>query len=108
MSEQGMLLSSEGVNELTLDGARGWFMEEQNASTGYSWKYHPDNSGVYELVEEVSLAPAVPVVGAPGKIIWELQGVREGTGKVMFEEYPPGSKQPSKVVPVEIKVVRKS
>ena len=107
MSEPGILLSSEGVNELTLDGARGWFMEEQNASTGYSWKFHPDNSGVYELVEEVCLAPAARVPGAPGMMIWELQGVHEGTGKVMFEEYPPGSKQPSKVVPVDIKVVRK-
>lgn len=86
-----ILLQSHFENELKINGEPAWVVREYNASTGYFWRFRPDDSGVYELVEEITAHPSVDAVGVPGVKTWVFQAIREGKGSIMFELYPPGS-----------------
>lgn len=78
---------------LEVGGEQAWFIKEYNASTGYSWSYTPDNSGVYELAEEIVLHPSVEgAVGVPGALIWQFKAVRPGEGGMFFTLHAPGGK----------------
>jgi len=109
MGENGILLSEHFTNRVQINGELAWFMEEDNSgSTGYTWGYTPDNSGVYELVEEILLHASVPgATGVPGQKIWKFKAVRAGTGGILFELYPPGQNEPVKTVKVTIEAVEK-
>jgi predicted secreted protein len=82
----------------------GWFMEDYNPSTGYTWRFTPDNSGVYRIFKRVILHGSTGMVGVPGKIIWQFQATQKGTGKAIFELLPPGKKVPEKTDVVIITV----
>lgn len=103
---QGILLNSHFTNKMKIGGEPGWFIrEDSSASTGYTWSCIPDNSGAYELVEEISLHPSTDAVGVPGAIIWIFKAVREGTGSVMFELRAPGTGKVMEhtIVTIEVK-----
>jgi predicted secreted protein len=101
-----ILLSPNYVNQLKLGGETGWFTEEYYASTGYTWQFTPDNSGVYKLVETITLHPSPPTgyTGAPGRLIWILKSMRKGIGSAMFELIPPGKGKPVKTIIIKFKV----
>lgn len=101
----GILLNENWTNTMNVGGELGWFIESQNASTGYHWQFIPDNSGTYELAETVNLHPSVVnAVGVPGAIIWKLKAVRAGKGQAKFELLPPGSTTPAKTITITIEV----
>ena len=60
-------------------------------STGYSWHFTSDDSGVYEVVETVTLHASTKAEGVPGKMIWKFKAVRPGNGSALFELLPPES-----------------
>ncbi len=101
-----ILLSPYYVNQLKLGGETGWFTEEYNASTGYSWQFTPDNSGVYKLVETIRLHPSPPTgyTGAPGRLIWKFKSMRKGIGSAKFELIPPGKGKPVKTIIIKFEV----
>lgn len=102
--KQAILLNSHFVNKMVIDGDLAWFAREYNASTGYMWRYRPDNSGVYEAVEEILLHPSTDAVGVPGMIIWKFKAIREGMGTIMFELYPPTGKEAVETIVIKIEV----
>ncbi|WP_066501525.1 protease inhibitor I42 family protein [Abyssisolibacter fermentans] len=104
MENKGICLNEHFINKMNIDGELGWFMRDYNASTGYTWSCIPDNSGVYEMVENIVLHPSTDAVGVSGMIIWKFKAVREGKGTVMFELYPPAKKEPAATIVVEIEV----
>lgn len=77
-----------------------WFIADHNPATGYSWRFIPDSSGVYQMIRQVTLRGATGMVGVPGKMIWIFRPVRRGTGQATFALYAPG-----KGVPVRTDVV---
>lgn len=87
-----------------MEGDHAWYLKEGNSGTGYTWKYRPDNSGVYEMVEEDLLHTSPPpgMVGTPYLKAWKFKGVRPGRGSVLFESYPPGSARPEQIEKVTI------
>jgi predicted secreted protein len=103
-TEQGILLTSSFINKMSVSGELGWFPRETNASTGYTWRCTPDNSGVYEIVGETLLHPSTDAVGVPGMTLWQFKAVREGHGAVMFELFPPASKEACETVVIKIEV----
>ena len=103
-TEQGILLTGNFVNKMRVSGDLGWFPRETNASTGYVWRCLPDNSGVYEIVNETLLHPSTDAVGVPGMVLWKIKAIREGHGSVMFEQYPPGSNEACERVIIKIEV----
>jgi len=104
--KEAVLLNSQFVNKLAVDGEPGWFLKEYNASTGYMWRYRPDNSGVYEVVEETLLHPSTDATGVPGMIIWKFKAIREGRGSAMFELYPPTGKEPVEKTVINFEVCK--
>jgi len=103
--ESGIELKSEFVNVMKVGGETGWFVEDNIAgSTGYSWLFTPDNSGVYELVDAITLHASTGAVGVPGKIIWKFRAIKEGHGNALFTLTPPGSSKPAvtKIVAIEV------
>jgi len=103
----GILLSGHFPNTVPVGGELAWYMVTENPSTGYRWGYRPDDSGVYELAEEILLHPSTKAVGVPGEHIWKFKAVRPGTGVMLFELYPPGGKKQTKTVKVVFKAVEK-
>ncbi len=103
-TKEGIYLVSHFANKMAIGGELGWFLREYNASTGYHWNCIPDNSGVYEMVEEFNLPPSTDAVGVSGMRIWKFKAVRKGTGSVIFELLPPGVKEPSERIVVSIAV----
>lgn len=92
VKNQGILLNSHFSNRMKVGGEIGWyFRENSSASTGYTWSCIPDNSGVYELTEEVVLHASTGAVGVPGAVIWKFRAVREGKGTMLFELRSPGT-----------------
>ncbi|MBD2441443.1 protease inhibitor I42 family protein [Nostoc sp. FACHB-110] len=73
-------------------------------TNGYTWHFRPDNSGVYELAEEIVLHPSTQAVGVPGMKIWNFRAIREGQGSVMFELFPPGQQEPAETVVLNIEI----
>ncbi len=102
--KQDILLNSHFVNNMKVGEELGWFIREYNASTGYHWSFIPDNSGVYELVEEIVLHPSTDAVGVPGMMIWKFKAENEGVGEAKFELRPPGQEEPAETIVVKIKV----
>ncbi len=99
---EAILLNSHFTNKMKINGEAGWFPRDYNASTGYTWKFRPDNSGVYEAEEELILHPSTDAVGVPGQIMWKFRAIREGEGKAMFELFPPGRNEAVETVIVTI------
>ena len=100
----GILLSSHWDNKMAVNGELGWLVWEVNGSTGYTWRFTPDNSGVYELVEEIILHPSTEATGVPGMTIWKFKGVRAGKGSLLLELYPPAATSPVQSTPITITV----
>ncbi|MCL3780503.1 hypothetical protein EMN47_08880 [Prolixibacteraceae bacterium JC049] len=106
-TKTAILLSEAFENEMQVDGEIGEVILESNSSTGYYWQYVTDNSGVYQLIEEIDLRsePTVGLSGTPIKKIWKFKGIRKGIGNILFEYYAPGLKQPMKSLVIRLKVV---
>lgn len=103
--EEGILLYSQFNNLLTAGGQLGWFPLQYNPSTGYTWRFIPDGSGVYELAGEITLLPStLERIGAPGMKIWKFRPARKGTGAAVFALYPPGSEIPEQTIAVRMTV----
>lgn len=102
--EKDILLHNHFTNELQVGGDLAWLCREYNPSTGYNWVCHPDNSGVYEIVSQVTLYPSTNAVGVSGMIIWKLKALKEGKGSVLFELCPPSGKTPIESIIINIKV----
>jgi len=103
-NKEAICLNNFFTNKMKVDGELGWYSREINGSTGYHWQFRPDNSGVYEMVEEIDLHPSTEATGVPGRVIWKFQAKREGKGKAMFELYPPSGNEPTEKVLVEFEV----
>ncbi|MEN8908124.1 MAG: protease inhibitor I42 family protein [Clostridiales bacterium] len=88
---------------MKIDSELGWFIREFNASTGYFWSCIPDNSGVYEIIEEVDLQPSTKAVGISAKHIWKFKAIKEGKGSITFELIQSGSKEPAERIVANIK-----
>ncbi len=97
-----ILLESQSPNRMRVNGELGWFIQEINALAGYVWRCISDNSGVYELVEEVTLQPSVGTDSALGRQIWIFSALKAGEGQVRFELYPPGASTAIKQLTVDI------
>lgn len=88
----------------------GWYSVEYNPSTGYTWRFIPDNSGVYKMVKQFTLQSTIvnmdnkPLVGLPAKTIWVFQAVKAGKGVAKFAQYAPGKKAPVRTDEVVILV----
>lgn len=102
----GILLKSDFVNQLEVDGERAWFIRDENPSTGYQWRFTPDNSGVYKEVEELDLHASPPkgMVGVPGAVAWQFEAVRPGKGTMEFQLFGPGRTTPEKTIKVPVQV----
>lgn len=61
----GILLQSnlppgqKNVLKMSTPPVYGWYMVEYNPSTGYTWRYTPDKSGVYKLVKQFTLQSTI-------------------------------------------------
>lgn len=88
----------------------GWYMVEYNPSTGYTWRYTPDKSGVYKLVKQFTLQSTIinmenkPLIGLPAKQVWVFEAVKPGKGVAKFAQYAPGQKKPTRTDEVVIVV----
>jgi predicted secreted protein len=99
----GICLQSHFVNEMVVKGELGWFSrEDSSASTGYRWSCIPDDSGVYELVETVTLHPSTNAVGVPGMLIWKFTAVKAGKGSITFQLARPWLPEPYEKIVVTI------
>lgn len=101
---KGILLTSHFINKMTVGGETAWFIKEFSASSGYMWRYRPDNSGTYELIGNIVLHPSADATGVPGNIIWQFNAIRKGSGEVMFELFPPGSEKAVETILINIAV----
>lgn len=99
----GILLTSGFDNLVPINGELAWFIHDENPTTGYTWRYRPDNSGVYALVTEFFLRPSPPpgVTGVPGAHVWIFEALNPWTGSVLFELSRPGE-PPVEVIGVRI------
>lgn len=103
---EGICLCDQWTNEMKVGGEEGWVIREYNASTGYHWECVPDNSGVYEKVDDINLHPSVEhATGVPGKHIWKFRALRPGKGEIMFKNIPPGQENAEEehIVKLEVK-----
>ncbi|WP_162300546.1 protease inhibitor I42 family protein [Anaerosacchariphilus polymeriproducens] len=67
---------------------------KSNETTGYRWYMIPDNSGVYEIVND-EYVPDFPIkMGSGGCKIFTIKGAREGIGNAVLQLYPPGNEGP--------------
>lgn len=96
--KEAILLQNHFMNKMKIDGELGWFTREYNAATGYFWNCTPDNSGVYEMVEELILHPSTEVVGVPGQMNWKFKAVKKGKGTIMFELNSPSGEQVQQII----------
>jgi predicted secreted protein len=102
---KGILLNEHFLNEMTIGGELGWVIKDYNVSTGYMWRFRPDNSGTTELVEKIILHPSTPgTVGVPGKICWKFKALMPGKGSMIFELYPPGPEKPAGTTIIDVEV----
>jgi len=84
--KEGIALQEKFVNIMEVGGELGSVIKEFNGSTGTFWTYTPDNSGVYELVEETKMHPSVKAVGVSGLTVWKFKAIKAGKGSIMFQE----------------------
>jgi predicted secreted protein len=116
IDKNGILLQAnlpegqKNVLKLSSPPVYGWFSEEYNPSTGYTWRFTPDKSGVYKMVKQFTLQSTIvnmdnnPLVGLPAKTIWVFQAVKAGKGVATFSQYAPGKKAPVRTETVVILV----
>ena len=76
----------------------------QSPSTGYTWKQTGGTAAsLIELIDEdVETEGDAP--GSPGAHIFAYAAKAEGTGTLVFEEFPPGSDTASNTVTFEVSV----
>lgn len=76
----------------------------QSPSTGYAWKQTGGTAmSLIELIDEdVETEGDAP--GSPGAHIFAYAAKAEGTGTLVFEEFPPGSDTASDTVTFEVSV----
>ena len=76
----------------------------QSPSTGYAWKQTGGTAmSLIELIDEdVETEGDAP--GSPGAHIFAYAAKAEGTGTLVFEEFPPGSDTASNTVTFEVSV----
>ncbi len=76
----------------------------QSASTGYTWKQAGGTAAsLVDLIDEDTEA-AGDAPGSPGTITFAYRASAEGSGTLVFEEFPPGSKKASDTVTFEVSV----
>ena len=101
---EGIFLNTHLTNKMSINGEQGWFTRENNVSTGALWSCIPDNSGVYEVVEVISLHPSTDAVGTSGMKMWKIKALKKGKGFLIFELFMPTAHEPSEKVFIDIEV----
>lgn len=106
MDENGVLLNEFFDNNLHIgtENEIGWFIADWIPSTGRTWQIIPDNSGVYEINEQIELPPAPYAPGAPGAFIGKIKATKIGEGSCAFNLLHPGGKEIVKTITVKIVV----
>jgi predicted secreted protein len=102
--KSGILLNEHFVNILMVNKDLVWAILDSNASTGYTWSYVPDNSGLTELEEELTLHPSAKATGVAGKKAWIFKAARKGVGTLRFDHHAPGKKEPETSIIYKIEV----
>ena len=87
-----------------LNGELSRLVRESNDSTGYTWRFTPDNSGVCELDEDITPHPSTEAAKVPGTIAWKLKGVKAGTGSILLELYPPDATSPVETITINVTI----
>jgi predicted secreted protein len=105
MQTEGILLNPNFPNTLKTGGEIAWFSREVNPSTGYTWKFRPDNSGVYKEMETILLHSSTGVPGTPGEELWKFKAMKPGKGSMRFERFPPGADNPDQTLTINVQVM---
>ena len=76
----------------------------QSASTGYTWKRAGGTAAsLVDLIDEDTETNG-DAPGSPGTITFAYRASAEGSGTLVFEEFPPGSQKASDTVTFEVSV----
>ena len=76
----------------------------QSASTGYTWKQAGGTAAsLVDLIDEDTETNG-DAPGSPGTITFAYRASAEGSGTLVFEEFPPGSQKASDTVTFEVSV----
>ena len=76
----------------------------QSASTGYTWKQAGGTAGaLVDLIDEDTETNG-DAPGSPGTVTFAFRASAEGSGTLVFEEFPPGSQKASDTVTFEVSV----
>ncbi len=77
-----------------------------NPSTGYHWKYvhSPGGARVVKLISHRYVAPKASRPGASGKEVWRFRVIGKGAMDVGFDDLPPGSIKPVKMIGIALRV----
>ena len=86
-ASSALLLSPDGRDNQLKIGDLGWFETGNNPSARTRWELIPDNSGVYEVADTVTLFQRPPLPGQGTTTWWQLRGVKEGHGLAVFKRY---------------------
>lgn len=90
----------QNVLKVSTPPVYGWYMGDFGAATNFTWRFTPDNSGVYQMVKHFTLGANVvnlagkPLLGLPARSIWVFQGVKPGKGVAKFELFAVNGKTP--------------
>lgn len=96
MSSATATLQKTAVPEvitMKVGGLTGVVFTGGSASTGYSWHFTVDNSGVYQTSRTVIASPNA-LIGQPDLEVLAIAAVREGHGMLEAGLYPPASGTP--------------
>ena len=78
----------------------------QSASTGYTWKQAGGTAAsLVDLIDEDTETNG-DAPGSPGTITFAYRASAEGSGTLVFEEFPPGSQKASDTVTFEVSVAK--
>ncbi len=102
----GIILNPHFINKMDINGQIGWFSVESNPSTGYYWGCTTDNSGIYEIIEEITLTSSVDADGVHGMVMWKVKAINEGHGEIMFELFSPTGIEPVQMITLNIEVTK--
>lgn len=103
------LLGKEEVDRTVLVGEKETIELEANRSTGYKWHYNIGNKGILEVVsdEYQEGKDKEGVIGAKGRRIVEIKGIKTGKTVIKFEYYREWeSEQVEKTKEIRVEVKR--
>ena len=76
----------------------------QSASTGYEWKQTGGTAESLVDLVDIDTSSSGDAPGSPGTIIFAYRASAEGSGTLVFEEFPPGKDTASDTVTFDVSV----